>query len=164
MPIRQYMRTLLGALITIAVSFGFAPFAVAQTTSNIEISKNWLRETPPSAMTGGGFMLVTNKGTEDDRLIAVKFDGAKRSEIHTMKMNNGVMEMRPLENGIVISAGESAILEPGANHLMLMGLNAPLAKGESHSIILIFERAGEISVEFPVLPFPEGKKLMKSED
>lgn len=164
MHMQKTMHSLAGALLAVTVSLVCVSIGLAQSTTNIEISKNWLRATPPSAKAGGGFMVVTNNGDEDDRLKAIRFDGAKRTEIHTMTMNNGVMEMRKLDNGILIAAGESATLQPGANHLMLMGLKAPLAKGESHKITLVFEKAGEIPVGFPVLSFPDGKKLMKQEN
>ena len=53
-----------------------------------------------------GFVTITNNGT-DDGLLRISTDFAARSELHTMSMDNGVMKMRPLADGIIIPAGES---------------------------------------------------------
>ena len=82
----------------------------------------------------------------DDRLIAVKSAIAKRVEMHSMELDQGVMRMRALDGGLVITAGASVTLAPGGLHFMLMGLTTDLAPGTQHEIILVFEKAGEINL------------------
>jgi copper(I)-binding protein len=72
-----------------------------------------------------------------------------------MAMENDVMKMRPLKEGIEIPAGETVILKPGSFHLMFMGVTDPIEAGEEHDIILVFEKAGEIKVSFPALEGPK---------
>ena len=59
------------------------------------------------------------------------------------------MEMRPVAE-IPVRPGETVVLKPGALHVMLIGLKAPLREGERLSLTLRFARAGEITVEVPV--------------
>ena len=67
----------------------------------------------------------------------------------TMNMG-GEMEMREVD-GIDIVAGEPLVLEPGGYHVMLMELAAPLEVGTSISLTLVFEKAGEVTIDVPVL-------------
>lgn len=60
-----------------------------------------------------------------------------------------VMEMRPVAE-IPIKPGETVILKPGALHVMLVGLKAPLKEGERFPLTLRFARAGEVTVEVAV--------------
>ena len=43
-------------------------------------------------------------------------------------------------------------MEPGGIHLMLMGLTAPLKKGESVPLTLTFAKAGAATVQLEVAP------------
>jgi periplasmic copper chaperone A len=67
-----------------------------------------------------------------------------------MTVINGVMQMRELANGLPIPSGGSVALKPGSYHVMLIGLKKPLAPGETISLTLTFEKAGNISVTVPV--------------
>jgi copper(I)-binding protein len=42
------------------------------------------------------------------------------------------------------------VLEPGGLHIMLIGLKQKLAPGDSIPLTLVFEHAGEVTVEIPV--------------
>src|SRR5215831_2542542 len=87
----------------------------------LEIRQPWTRATPPTAQTGGGFLVVTNSGTTPDRLIAAKSPVADKVEVHEMKMDGNVMRMRAVEHGIEIPPGGTVELKPGGLHVMFMG-------------------------------------------
>lgn len=115
---------------------------------DIEIGHPWTRETPPSARVGSGYLSLTNEGETADRLVGGESPIAGRVEIHTMTVNDeGVMQMRPLPDGVEIPAGESVELAPGGYHLMLMDLAEPIVEGEMIPLTLEFEHAGTIEVE-----------------
>mgnify|MGYP000261972918 CR=1 FL=1 len=102
-------------------------------------------------MAGAAFMAVTNHTTEDDRLIGASTDVAKRAELHThMETAEGVMKMMHVEEGFAIPAGETHMLQRGGNHVMLMGLTQELKQGDTITITLTFEKAGDVVVEVPV--------------
>jgi copper(I)-binding protein len=67
-----------------------------------------------------------------------------------MAMNNGVMTMRPMKDGLSIPAGQSVTLAPGGYHIMLMELKSPLKRGGKVPVMLTFEKAGDIKVVFDV--------------
>ncbi len=117
---------------------------------SLEIDNPWARATPPTAQAGGGFLVIVNKGTTPDRLIAVKSLAASKVEVHEMKMEGSVMRMRALEKGLEIPPGATVALKPGGFHIMFMGLKAPFAKDAKVPVTLVFEKAGSIDVELAV--------------
>ncbi|KKB08365.1 hypothetical protein VE26_15535 [Devosia chinhatensis] len=121
--------------------------AAPVTIGAIEISGAFTRATLPNAPVAGGFMTITNTGTEDDRLVGVETGIAKEGQIHEMAMEGDVMKMRQLTDGLLIPAGESVSLAPGGYHLMFMGLNAAIAEGDAVPVTLIFEKAGTITLD-----------------
>lgn len=100
---------------------------------------------------GGAYLQITNTGETADRLVAAKGVAAKRIELHTHLMQDGVMKMIEIEGGVELAPGETATFKPGGNHIMLIGLAGPLVKGEALCLTLVFEQAGEVMVEFPIL-------------
>lgn len=130
-----------------------------KTTGTLTLSNIWLRFTPPGAKVGAGYLTITNNGTKTDRLIAVKSTIAKKNEIHEMAMDKDIMIMRPVADGITIEPGQSVDLKPGGFHLMLMGLTEPLAEGDIHKLTLVFEIAGDIEIEMPVLKKASGHQM-----
>ncbi len=110
------------------------------------------RATPSTARTGVGYLTIRNNGAEADRLVAVACDCAEASEIHTMTMENNVMRMRELPDGLEIPAGGMIELKPGGLHLMFIGLKAPFAEGETVEASLTFEKAGSADVIFAIGP------------
>ena len=110
----------------------------------------WTRATPPGAPTAGGYLTITNKGTEPDTLTSVASSGAARAELHVMQMKDGVMTMRPVDGGIPIPARGSVALAPSGYHIMFMDLKQPLKQGEMMKGTLTFEKAGTVDVEFKV--------------
>ena len=117
---------------------------------DLVIERPWARATPKGAPVAGGYLTITNNGTEADRLVGGSFPGVGRAEVHEMKMENGVMKMRPLASGLEIKPGQTIELKPGGYHLMLMGLSGQLKAGESVNGALEFAKAGKIAVRFPV--------------
>ena len=139
------IRTALAALLLAA---GPA-WAEPATVGDLTIERPQLRETPAGAPVAGGYLLVTNAGEEDDRLLTATTDRAPETQVHEMRMDGDVMRMREVEDGLVVPAGQSVSLQPGGYHLMLMGPEA-LTPGETHDVTLTFERAGEVTVPFAV--------------
>ena len=102
----------------------FAIFIICITNSlaheykigNLKILHPYIIETPPGVKTAGGYMKIVNTSNQTDYLSLVIVDFAKASEIHELKMENGVMKMsriimRPL-------ARISLCLLPFRKHLL----------------------------------------------
>ena len=60
------------------------------------------------------------------------------------------MRMRHVEDGFEIPAGGTHALERGADHVMFMGLTGGFADGETVTVTLTFENAGDITIDVPV--------------
>jgi len=117
---------------------------------SLKIDHPWTRATPKSAPLAAGYMKITNTGKGPDKLIGGTADFAARFEVHDMKMEGGVMKMRPVGGGIEIKPGETVDLEPGGYHVMFPGLKQPLEKGQKVKGTLRFEKAGSVDVEYAV--------------
>ena len=128
---------------------GAAP-ATAFRAGPLVIEAHWSRATPGRAQVAGGYMRITNTGSEPDRLVGGTAAVAGRFEVHEMSMTEGVMRMRPVEGGLVIRPGETVELKPGGYHAMLMDLRQPLKEGDTVKGTLVFEKAGPMAIEYRV--------------
>jgi periplasmic copper chaperone A len=117
---------------------------------DLVITQAWSRATPNGAKAGGGYLTIENKGSAPDRLLRGSADVAGAVQVHEMSMDNGVMKMRPLDNGLTIEPGKTVKLAPGGYHLMLLDLKGSLKQGDKLPITLEFEKAGKVTVSFDV--------------
>lgn len=129
---------------------GHAHHAAPIHLGALEISDGFTRATLPNAPVAGGFLTIVNTGDEDDRLIDASVDFAAEAQLHEMALENDVMKMRRLADGIPVPAGETVTLAPGGLHLMFMQLSQPLVEGETVMVTLTFEKAGSVSVPLNV--------------
>ena len=143
--------TLSASLIALALTFAVpAARAADYKAGAIEIDHPWTRATPSGAKVGAGYLKLTNTGATADRLVGATAAAAGRVEIHEMSMDNGVMKMRPLKDGVELKPGESVELKSGSYHLMMFDLKQPLKQGDHVKGTLTFEKAGPVDVEFAV--------------
>lgn len=122
------------------------------TLGDLELSGSFTRAMPPAAKAGGGFVTITNNGTESDRLVSAASGAANMVQLHEMRMENEVMVMREMKDGIEIPAGETVNLKPGGLHIMFMKVKKPFVEGEMVKVTLTFEKAGSVDIMLPVGP------------
>ncbi len=131
-----------------------AAFAVASTLSataaGLMAMEPFAFETAASAKAGGAYISVMSHG-DADRLVSATSPVAKRVEIHTHIKDGDVMRMRKVEAPLPVTADQPIKMAPGGIHVMLMGLNSPLSSGTSIPVTLVFETAGEMTVDVPVI-------------
>lgn len=107
--------------------------------------------TAEGSTTGAVFLKIMNPGTEADRLIGATTSVSSMVEIHATDVDAaGTMQMRKID-GIAIEGGQAVELKADGNHLMLMGLTAPLAAGSSFDIVLDFEKGADVTVPVSVI-------------
>jgi copper(I)-binding protein len=104
---------------------------------------------PPSAPTGAVYFTLTNPGEQPDRLIGVKTSRAEKAELHTHVHEGEIMRMQQIES-IELPAGGHVEFKPGGSHVMLFKMSKPLVAGERFPLTLIFEHAGEVSVDVAI--------------
>jgi copper(I)-binding protein len=118
----------------------------------LTVESPWSRATPSGASVGGGYLAIQNTGTESDRLIGGEVEAAKTFQIHNMTMDGDVAKMREVTEGVEIKPGQTVKFEPGATHLMFVGLTQPLRAGQKFSGTLRFEHAGIVHIEYQIVP------------
>jgi hypothetical protein len=77
-------------------------------------------------------------------------------EIHEVVDQDGEMVMQPKAGGLVVPAGGSAELKPGADHLMLMELPAPIEAGDEVEITVVCDTGGAVTWTSVAKPFEGG--------
>lgn len=120
----------------------------AQGPADVVVEDAWCRPTPNGAKAGGCYVILTS--SVDDTFTAVATEQADMAQVHEMKMEGGVMKMAHLDNGLPMIAGQRTELKPHGNHIMLIGLKAPLVAGQNVKIDLTFANAGTRSVDFAI--------------
>lgn len=133
-----------------ALALGGTAIAQDYTAGPLKIEQPWTRATPAGAKVAGGYVAVTNTGSASDRLLGGSAEIAGKVEIHEMAVNNGVMTMRGLPEGVELKPGAKLELKPGGYHIMFMDLKRQLKEGEKVKGTLTFEKAGAVPVEFSV--------------
>lgn len=113
----------------IACLLATAP-ALADT---IKVDDPWVRATAPGQKVAGGFMTLT--ADADMALVGGASPVSEHVELHYMKMDNGVMEMREMKE-IPLPKGQAVSLEPGGLHVMFIGIKAPIKPGDKIPLTL----------------------------
>lgn len=137
-------------MLPLLLAFVFATAHAQEfTLGDLTIDEPWARPTPHGAVTGAGYMVLTNTGDDADRLVGASSEVCDRVELHTHLMDNGVMRMRQVPS-VELPPGESVAIAPGGLHLMLIGLKSPLEEGMSFPLTLMFEGGGSTTVNVVV--------------
>lgn len=136
----------LSGLAAVSLTLSAAPLL-----ADITVSDPYARASTSMSASGAAFMVIQNTGDTDDRLVSATAPVADRVELHTHEEDDrGVMRMIEVEEGFVIPAGGHHALARGGDHVMFLGLTQPLNDGDSVPVTLVFEGAGEITVDVPV--------------
>ncbi len=139
------IRLVLAAALALLASM--PAWAHSYKIKDLEIDHPFATPTVQGAPTGAVYFTLTNQGKAVDRLIGASTPRAKRVELHMMSMSGDIMRMREVD-AIDAKPGQAVQMQPGSmNHLMLVGLSAPLKLGDRFALTLRFEKAGALEVE-----------------
>jgi len=145
---RRRALALMGLMLTALPALAQSP--AASRAGDLLVETPWARATPGGAKVAAGYLTLSNRGPEPDRLLGAAAPFAGRAEIHTTIQDNGVMRMRQLTQGVDIPPGGRVELKPGGEHIMFMELTAGLREGERRRAVLTFAKAGQVEIEFEV--------------
>jgi copper(I)-binding protein len=124
----------------------------ATKAGDLDISDGYVRAMLPGQPVGGGYITIHNGGGSDDTLVSVRSANAGKVELHEMKMENNIMKMRELRDGVAVPAGATVKLSPNGLHMMFKQVKTPFKQGGTVPVTLTFAKAGSIDVTLPVLP------------
>lgn len=129
-----------------------SPTAAAECA--LTVTDPWVKATEEE-MTGA-FGVVENSGDADITITSASSPSAGKMEIHEVVDQDGEMVMQPKAGGLVVPAGGSAELKPGADHLMLMELPAPIEAGDEVEITAVCDSGGSLTWTSVAKPFEGG--------
>ena len=107
------------------------------TFAQTSVKDAWVRGTVAQQQATGAFMKITS--ASGGKLVSVSSPAAGVVEIHEMKMEGSTMKMRALPAGLDLPAGTTVELKPGAYHVMLLDLKAPLKAGDTVDLQLVVQ-------------------------
>jgi hypothetical protein len=146
-------RILAAAVALLATAAPLAPAPAAEREyrqADLAVGGAWARPTAGAQTNGAAYTAIANGGDIADRLIAARSPVARAVELHNHTIDaEGVARMRQVA-AVEIPARGEARLAPGGLHVMLVGLSEPLREGAGFPLTLVFERAGEVTVEVAV--------------
>ncbi len=104
---------------------------------------------PMSAMFG------TLRNTTDSELTITGGSSPAADEVQlheVVKTSSGTMQMQQKPGGFVLPAGGTHLLQPGGDHVMLLGLTGALPTG-SETTVTLTTSAGDVTLTVPVRAF-----------
>jgi copper(I)-binding protein len=136
----------------LAVAFlAGAATAHEATSKGVTVAHPWVRANPEGSTISAAFMEIRTDKDVSDKLISATSPVAGRVEVHTHIMDGDVMKMRRVD-ALDLKPGDSRVLKPMGDHMMLFDLKQPLKEGDLVKLQLTFEKAGTIEVEGTVEP------------
>jgi len=126
--------------------------AVGTKVGNLTISGEWVR--PTANEVSAAYMTVHNSGAADT-LVKATTPLTGTVQLHEVITEGSSSKMQEKAGGFPVPANGMLELKPGGFHIMLMDLKAPIKEGETVSLTLTFEKAGEVTLKAPVKPAPD---------
>ncbi|MGI9350794.1 MAG: copper chaperone PCu(A)C [Rhizobiaceae bacterium] len=139
------------AVLLILISLGVNVHAHEYQSGDLLIEHPHITKPLPGAKVSAGYLEITNRGDNPERLIGVTAGFSKKSQLHSIEILDGVAKMRPVKGGIEIPPGGSVKLKKGGFHLMFMKVSDDVDVGQLRPVKLLFEKAGTIEVEMIVI-------------
>lgn len=142
-------RTLFLMFVLLIMSCSGPPVASINIT-NTQVRQN----IPPQTITAA-YMAIHNQGPET-ALVSASTPAADVIEIHVMTTDGNMMRMKKI-NRLPIPTNGSATLQPGGNHLMLIGLKRDLTPGDTLPLTLTFANGQIQTIDAPIIPIQNEK-------
>ena len=98
------------------------------------------------------YLTIENAGQTPERWVLASSTRSPNVTLHQTVLRDGMFEMVPLPQGLVISPTTTVELKPAGLHLMVSDVQTPLLANESYSLTLCFESGLEMTVLVYVRP------------
>jgi periplasmic copper chaperone A len=118
-------------------------------SKDLTISNSWARPAAEGQYSAI-YLTIKNAGEDADTFISAESPVAEKTQVHETRIEDGVMKMRAVKDGIEIKPGSSLEFKPGGYHIMLLGLKKTLEEGAMAPLTITLAKAGAISMEVKV--------------
>lgn len=148
------MRRITAKSLLLVCSIFLTAAASLRADPAVTIEGGWVRAVPPGYVNTAAYLTIKNPGTSAVRLTGAAASVAESVDpmITTEKKVNGqtVMGMEFVKELTIPPSGQ-LVLEPGGDHLMLMGLKKRLNEGDKVTFILNIEPGNSrLEITLPV--------------
>jgi len=118
------------------IAFAIAAGITLPAYAAVTVTDAWVKVTAPGQTTGAAYLKI--KSDAAAKLVGASSPAAKTTQIHEMKVENNVMQMRPID-ALDLPAGKTVELKPGSYHIMLIDIVKPLKVGATVPLTLTIE-------------------------
>jgi copper(I)-binding protein len=125
------------------------PIAAATEEAGISVRDAWVREAPPGMTMTAGYMLLQNKTSRPQVLVAARSSGFETVMIHRTVAKEGMTGMEHAPQ-IELLPNASLLFAPGGYHLMLLNPKRTLRAGDRVDITLEFRGGLVLPVAYEV--------------
>ena len=115
------------------LALGLTILGLPLHAADVLVEDAWTRSTAPLQPVAGAYMKLTSD--TNALLVGVTSPLADKVEVHMMRMQEGVMFMRPVDS-LYLPKGQTVELKPGGYHIMMMNLKQPFKVGDSIPLTL----------------------------
>ena len=136
---------------------------VASTPTTLTTTDAWVKAID-SGMTAA-FGMVENPTDHDITIVSATTSASDMTELHeTLENESGDMVMQPIEGGFTIPAGGMLMLEPGGNHIMIMGVAEPILAGDDVTVTLTLDDGSTVEFTAPAKDYSGANENYEGDD
>ncbi|WP_141012650.1 copper chaperone PCu(A)C [Nocardioides sambongensis] len=126
--------------------------ATSDEAASLTVTDPWVKATKDEM--SAAFGTLVNESDEDITVVGATTSASDTTELHeTVQNDDGSMAMQAKEGGFTIPAGGEHVLEPGGDHVMLMGLTEPVEAGTTVTVTFALDDGTTLAVEATAKPF-----------
>jgi copper(I)-binding protein len=105
-------------------------------SGTLEVHDAWVRADPDTGSTTAAYLRFVN-GTNDALTIAgFTSDAARSVELHRSSTDNAGAVHMAMDSAVHLAPHGTLVMQPGAYHLMLIGVTRPLQPGDHARIVM----------------------------
>src|SRR5216117_1780967 len=113
----------------VGLILALAPIAAASEEAGVSVRDAWVRETPRGVAMTAGYMMLQNKTSRPQVLVAARSSAFETVTIHRTVARQGMTGMEHTPK-IELLPNESLFFAPGGYHLMLLNPKRILRAGD----------------------------------
>jgi periplasmic copper chaperone A len=139
--------------------FGFRRAAQAHEydVGSLKVEHPWIRAPKDGETTAYFYGFFHNNGSTPDKLIAVK-----SPKVGKVEFFSDAAGTKPAPDGIALPPKTKTTLSPSGAHVVLSGINKYLEVGWGLELVLVFEKAGEVTID-AAIDAPDAKHAHDAE-
>ena len=122
----------------------------ASALADVRLEDPWVRAVPPVSSGTAGYFRLVNDSNGPVVLTGASAEFARHVMLHSMAPDANGLRRMSHESEIPLAAGDALVFEPGARHLMIMGLESVPEAGQQVRICLEFRQREALCAPFDV--------------